>query len=177
MADKLGVDAALAVERLLEREDDQHAADVLLHQLDAVFLPGPQLRTDEENYRHAEAVELFGEPEVDLGEVGEDGCVRPTLADGPLELAEFAVDAWQVAHDFGESHDGHVFRADDAFEAGGCHALAAHAVELSVWKPAAKSRNQQRAVVFAAGFAGRDEQGGGHLRWRFCAAYDHSGSV
>src|SRR5580692_7821329 len=69
MADELGVDAALAVERLLEREDDQHAADVLLHQLDAVFLPGPQLRTDEENYRHAEAVELFGEPEVDLGEV------------------------------------------------------------------------------------------------------------
>ena len=50
-------------------------------------------------------------------------------ADGALELAEFAVDAGQVADDFSDAHDRHVFRADDALEAGGGHALAAHAEE------------------------------------------------
>ncbi len=89
----------------------------LLHELDAVLLPGPELRADEEEDRDAEAVQFFGELEVDVGEVDEDGDVGAAVADGALELAEFAVDAGQVADDFGDAHDGHVFGADDAVEA------------------------------------------------------------
>ena len=51
------------------------------------------------------------------------------LADGVLEAAEFAIDAGQMADHLGDAHDGHVFSADDAFEAGGGHARAAHAEE------------------------------------------------
>ena len=75
---------------------------------------------------------------MDFGEVDEDGDVGPAGADGSLELAEFAIDAGQVADDFGEAHDGHVFRADDALEAGGGHARTAHAAQLrrglTVWR-------------------------------------------
>jgi hypothetical protein len=103
--------------------------DVFLHQLDAVLLPGPQLRADEEDDRNAQAVELLGQLEVDVGKVDEHGHVGPAVADGLLELAELAVDARQVADHLGDAHDRHIFRADDALEAGGNHAIAAHAEE------------------------------------------------
>ena len=34
-----------------------------------------------------------------------------------FEFAVFAIDAGQVADDFGDAHDGHIFRADDALQA------------------------------------------------------------
>ena len=73
MADEFGFDAALAIELLFEGEDDEHAVDVALDELDAVLLPGPELRADEEDDGNAEAVEFLGELEVDVGEVDEDG--------------------------------------------------------------------------------------------------------
>ena len=47
-------------------------------------------------------------------------------ADGPFELSELAVDARQMTHDLSEAHDRHVFRADDALDAGCGHARPAH---------------------------------------------------
>jgi hypothetical protein len=70
MADEFGGDAALAVELLFKREDDQHALDVFAHEPDAVLLPGPELRADEVDDGNAEAVELLGEAEMNLGKRG-----------------------------------------------------------------------------------------------------------
>jgi hypothetical protein len=95
-------------------------------------------------------VEFFGQLEVDVGEVDEDGDVWLAGADGLAELVELAVDAGEMADDFGDAHDGHVFRADDAIEAGGDHAIAAHAEEGAVWPVAAsllQGFNEERAVV------------------------------
>ncbi len=41
MPNKLGIDSARAVPRLLERKNNQHAAHIFAHQLDAVLLPRP----------------------------------------------------------------------------------------------------------------------------------------
>ena len=178
MADELGLDALLAIERLLEGKDHQHPVDVLLDELDAVLLPGPQLRADEVDDGNAEAVELFGQAEVDFGEVDEHGDAGWPLPDGLLEFFELAVDAGQMEDDLGEAHDGHVFGADDALQAGGSHARAAHAEEGGC--PAGggelplKRVDQQGAILLAAGLACRDEDGGGHClrlhsripRWR-----------
>ena len=132
MADKFSVDVALAVEGLFEREDDQHLVDVLLDFFDAAFLPGPELGADEEDDRDAKAVELFGQGEVDVGEVDEDGQVWFALADGGFELAEFGVDAGEMADDFRDAHDGYVFCADDAVKACFDHARTAHAYETEL---------------------------------------------
>ena len=75
MADEFGIDAAGAVEGLLEGKDDEHAADEFPDEVDAVLLPGPELRADEVDDGNAEAVEFPGEAEVDVGEVDEDGEV------------------------------------------------------------------------------------------------------
>jgi len=60
MPDEFSLDAAFAIELLFEGEDDEHAVDVLLHQFDTVFLPGPELRADKEEDGDAEAVQFFG---------------------------------------------------------------------------------------------------------------------
>ena len=79
VADELGGDVAVAVEGLFEGEDDEHFADALLHPAQAGALPRPELRGDEPDDRDAGRVEVFGEAEVDVGEVDEDGDVGLVL--------------------------------------------------------------------------------------------------
>src|SRR6516165_2844272 len=129
MADEIRPDSALAVERLFEGKDHDHAIDVFANQLDAVLLPRPELRAHKVDDRDAERMEFAGKAKVDVGEVDEDGDVWPAVADGLAQLAELAVDARQVQDHFRDAHDGHVFRANDAVEAGSNHARPAHAEE------------------------------------------------
>src|SRR5665213_2161601 len=130
VAHELGLNAMLPVEGLFKREDDQHLADVLLHQPDAVFLPGPQLRAYEIDDGDAEPMELARQAEMEVGKVDEHSHVGPPCANRFLQLAELAVDAWKMSQHFRQSHDGYVFRADDAFYAGSLHPLATHAEQL-----------------------------------------------
>jgi hypothetical protein len=99
-------------------------------------------------------MELAKEAEVEVGEVNEDRNMGTASSDGALEFAKFAVDAGQVFNHLGEAHDSHIFSADDAVDAGGAHALAAHAYELGLRQFLAQKGRQLRAVKFAAGFAG-----------------------
>src|SRR5206468_3124107 len=100
VADEGDFDAMLPIERLLEGEDDNHLADIFLHELDAVLLPRPELGADKEDDGDAEPMELFGEFEVNVREVDEDRDIGPVLADGGFEAAEFSIDAGQVADHF-----------------------------------------------------------------------------
>jgi hypothetical protein len=128
-----------------------------------VLLPGPELGADEEDDGDAEAVELLGEGEVDVWEVDEDGEIWLAATDGGFELAELGVDAGQVADDFRDAHDGDVFRTDDAVKACFYHARTAHAYETQLGGGLlAEGFHQHCTVVLAAGFACRDEKGGGH---------------
>jgi hypothetical protein len=59
---------------------------------------------------------------------------------------------------FGESHDGHVFRTDDALDAGCGHARATHSEKLGFLTISSEFMGERggkkSTVVFAAGFAG-----------------------
>jgi len=160
-------------------ENNKHPADVLLHQLDSMLLPRPQLRAHEINDRDAEAVKLFGQAEVDVGEIDEDSDGGTALADGLAEAAELAVDAGQVEDDLGDAHDRHVLGADNAVETGLGHARATHAEELRCdpfWSEVlAEGVDEPRAIVLAAGLAGRDEDGWRHQGGLFWFCLHHSG--
>ncbi len=118
---------------------------------------------DEEEDGNAEAMQLFGELEMDVGEVDEDGKGGAALADGSLEASEFPVDAGQVTNDFRDPHDRHVFRAHDPVETCLDHARTTHANK----ERAASMRletflhggDEKRAIGFAAGLSGGDEDG------------------
>src|SRR5580698_4036619 len=155
MADEFCLDAAVTVKLLFKREDDQHALHEFAHLADAALLPGPELRADKVNDGDAEAMQLFGEAEMNLRKVDEHGHGGPALSDGTLELAELTIDARKMAHDFREAHDRHVFRADHDLDSGGGHARAAHAPlrGFTSWSRAVGERTgQQRPVELAAGF-------------------------
>jgi hypothetical protein len=68
----------------------------------------------------------------------------------------------------GNSHDGYVFRTDDSLQAERLHAFAAHAEkarrDARCRAAGLQLRDQQGAVGFAAGFAGREEDQWGASR-------------
>lgn len=157
VTDKSSRDIAGLVEDLLEREDDEDAADALLHPAEATALPGPELRADEPKDGDAGPMEVTGEAEVDVGEVDEDGEVGAGGADGADEPAVAAVDAGDVAEDFGDAHDSDVFGADGLELAGGAHFRSAQAGEGGVGEPWLESSDELCAVEVARGFAGGEE--------------------
>jgi hypothetical protein len=87
MSDEFGIDAPGTVEGLLEGEDDEHLVDALLDPAEAAALPGPELRRDQPDDGDAGAAKMFGEAEVDVGEVDEDGDVGAVAAEGADEAA------------------------------------------------------------------------------------------
>src|ERR1035441_2647826 len=99
MADKLRLNAALAIEALLEREDQQHPANVFAYLLDAALLPRPELRADVVNDRHAALVQLARQAQVELGEVDEHGGVWPSPFGLAHHFAEAAIDERNVLDD------------------------------------------------------------------------------
>ncbi len=155
-----GVYVAGAVEGDLEGEDDHHAVDALLDPAEAAALPGPELGADEPEDGDAEASAVFGEAEVDVGEVDEDSYGGALGADGVDEAAVLAVDVGGVADDFGDAHVGDVLGADDAGEAGGGHLLAAEAEEGGLGEAVGEFCDDLGAVVVAAGFSGGEEDVG-----------------
>ena len=100
---------------------------------------------------------MFGETEVDVGEVDEDGYVGALLLDAGDQLAVAGVDVGDVAEDLGNAHDGYVFGADDAGLAGLLHVCAAEAGEGGGRETLAQGGDEGGAVVVAGGFAGGEE--------------------
>jgi len=157
VAYELCVDATGAVEALLEREDDHHAANSLLHPAEPLALPRPELGADEVEDWDVELLELAGQTEVYIGEVDEDGDVRAALLYGAYKAAKFAIDMRCMADDLGYAHVSDIFGADDAGEAGVVHLLAAKAKKSCLWEAGAEFADELGSVVVAAGFACREE--------------------
>jgi len=111
------------------------------------------LGRDEPDYGDAGLGEVFGEAEVDVGEVDEDGYIGALLLDAGDQFAVAGVDARDVAEDFGDAHDGYVFGADDAGLAGLLHVRAAEAGEGGGGEALAQGGDEGGAVVVAGGFA------------------------
>ena len=149
MADKLGVDAALAVEGLFEGEDDQHLGDPLLDPAKAPALPGPELRRDEPDDRDAGAVKVVREAEVHIREVDEHSDRGTVSADGADETAVTGIDVRDVAEDFGDAHDGDVFGADNLPLMMTGHLNTAEASEGGVGKTGAEGGDDLGAVGVA----------------------------
>jgi hypothetical protein len=100
---------------------------------------------------------MFGEAEVDVGEVDEDGDVWSFAFDGGDELAVAGDDARDVAQDFGDAHNGYVFGADGLLLALGGHFCASETGEAGGWEAVFQLGDEAGAVVVARGFAGGEE--------------------
>lgn len=100
---------------------------------------------------------MFGEPEVDIGEVDEHGDIGPLALDGADQLAVLAIDERRVAQHLGDAHVRDIFGADDALLTGRLHLRAAETRELRVGELLPECGDDGCAVGVARGFAGGEE--------------------
>ena len=121
------------------------------------MLPRPELRRNEPDDRDPGAVEVFGEAEVDVGEVDEDRYVGAVAPDGGDEAAVAGDNMRDVAKDFGDAHDSDIFGADGLLLALGAHFCAAEAGEEGGGEMWFELRDEPRAVVVPRGFSGGEE--------------------
>src|ERR1035438_3031449 len=96
MADKLCLNASLAIEALVEGEDHQHLANIFAHLLDAALLPRPELRADVVNDRHPKLVQLARQAQVEIGKVDQHRGVWPSPFGFAHHFAEAAIDERNV---------------------------------------------------------------------------------
>jgi len=99
-------------------------------------------------------VNLASYAPVEGRRVDHDGEVGFPLVGLGDQMPVPAVDLWQVAEDFGDAHDGEVFRVDYGVAAGGAHALSPDAEELELRVAAVQGFDELRAVHFPRSFAG-----------------------
>src|SRR5664280_1118161 len=163
MADKLRLNAALAVEALLERENHQHLANIFPHLLDATLLPRPELRADVVNDRYPALVQLARQAQIEIGEVDEHRGVWPSPFGLAHNFAEAAIDERNVLDDLDNADFGDLSRIHQKVATGGAHLVSANAEELQIGRRslvrelAAQSFHQLRAIKFAGGLSRGDE--------------------
>jgi hypothetical protein len=102
-------------------------------------------------------VQLTGEAQVEIGRVGQDGKVRAPLFGRAYQLAELAVDAWNVGRNFHNSN--HCERASihHRFDPSGLHPRTGAAKEFGLGMPPLQGRGQARSVQVARSLARRDQ--------------------
>src|SRR3954463_16105261 len=98
MADILSINATLAIPLFLKREDDQHLTHVLLHQLDAGWPPGPQLRRYEIDHGDPVLMQLPGKLEIEIGKIDQNGSLRFAPVDLPQQSAIARIDSRQMSY-------------------------------------------------------------------------------
>ena len=132
MADELHVDAGLAVERFLERKDDEHPVHVRLHRLHASGTPRPQLRADVVDDGDAETAQRGEQPEVEVRGIDGHEHVRTQLTRFVDEPPQHRERARHDADGLGQAGDRQAAVVADEMTARGFETMAAEAEDFGV---------------------------------------------
>src|SRR5258707_915616 len=158
MADKLGIDAAIAIELLFEGENHECLIDVLAKQSHPTLSPGPELRADVIDDGNSTLFHLPRHAPVECGRVDDDGQVGLAAVRLFYQTVKQPPDFGKVPEDFSDADDGKVFRVNYGVAAGGTHFVAAHTEEVDRrGEFAAQGLDQLRPVHFAGSLACRDQ--------------------
>ena len=110
MAHVAHLNAVPGIELLLKRKDHNHLADVFLDLLHASGAPRPNLRTDKIKNRDAQAMQFARQPQVEIREVDQDGCVRFAPRSFRHQMLEAAANVRQVPYDLNQSDYSNLIR-------------------------------------------------------------------
>ena len=155
-------DARLAIQRLFEREDDQHVIHGLADRVQPSAPPGPDLRRDVVDDAHSSAAEVAREPEVEVGIVDEHGHVGEL----PVDLGQYAVEhppqRPQMRDDLQQADDGQVLDVRQQLCALGGQPVAPEAEDLDPGLTQAELADELSCIEVAGGLAAgeKDAHGG-----------------
>src|SRR6478672_3750936 len=146
MAHITHLNAVSRIKLLLKRKDHNHLADIFFDLVHASCPPGPYLRADKVEDRNAQAMQLARQPQVEIREIDQDGCIGLALCGFRHQMLESAANVRQVPDHLHQSDYGNLIRVDEQFGAGSTHLLSAHAEESRTRRKVAQSFNELRAV-------------------------------
>ena len=149
VADERDGHARLAVERLLEREDHEHAVDGLPDLLEPAAPPGPDLGRDVVDDRDSAPLQLAREAQIEVGVVDEDGEVGALGVGAGEQFAEDAPQAGQVAQHFEEADDREIVDVRNELTTLGLQAVAAEAERVDVFPEGAEVADELGRVEVA----------------------------
>ena len=132
----------------------QQAVDDPAHGFDTSLAPGPDLRRDKIDHRHAQPLELRRHAEMEIRGIGEDREVRHALCRFPDQPPISEPDPRQVAHHLHYSDYGQILRSDDSLHPRLAQVRSGAAEKSAVRPAAAQFEDQFRGVEIAGGFSG-----------------------
>ncbi len=159
--DPLHGDPCLAVESLLERENDQDLVRDDPHGLHASWPPGPELRADVVHDGDPELPERACQPEVEVRKVDRDEDVGPFLSRARDKAAIDAVGARQ--HTGSLDQPGHRQPAEIGCQAcaGSPEPITAESCDGHTWLLEAELRRKRRRIQIAGRLAAGDHHAHG----------------
>ena len=114
--------------------------------------PCPGLRRDQVEHGNPHLVQLYGQPQVEIGTVSQDGCSGPHGFRCAYQLAEFAVNTRDVVQHLDQADDGKTSRVDHGPNTRGPHLDARAAEEPGFGHQPAEMSDHARGVMVARGF-------------------------
>src|SRR5215469_14227675 len=157
MSDEGRINAAVSIELLFERKDDQSLIDIFADQLHAALTPGPELRRHVVHRRNSALLHLSRHAPVECRRVNHDrqiGLAAVRFIDQMLVDVE---NSGQMAEDLGDSYDRKVLCIYDNFASGGIHPVATYSKKIQRRIKPTQRFNQLSAVHLPRSFTRRDQ--------------------
>src|ERR1700751_797312 len=130
MSNERGIHAALAIELLFERKNDQRLGDVLAQQSDTSPAPCPKLRRDVVDDGNSSPLKLASDAPIEGWRVNHDREIGLAPLGFINQFVKESPNFGEMAQDFGDADDGEIAGIDEGVAACLAHARAAHAEEL-----------------------------------------------
>ena len=163
MADELRLHVVRSVEIHLERQHAQHEIDGLPDRAHPTLSPGPHLRADVLDGRHAPGLHLASHAQVELGRIDADESIGGCLCQAADQVAAQREQARQVPDDLRETHDREFLDRVPGLATRGNHARTRDSEETGARGTGREGLDQWPSKIVARSLA-RDEREGSRLR-------------
>ena len=157
MADVTDLDTFVPVERLFERENDEHLVHDLADRAQPPSPPRPHLGAHVIKDGNPESVEALSEPQVEAGEVDQDRNGRLSRSRLGEEEAHGPLKCGQLADDFYQSNNGYLVEMYDEVRTGVLRTLAPQAKGSKRGQASSKLQKQLGEVQIARRLATANE--------------------
>jgi len=167
VANIVGIQTFAAEKRLFKRENAEQAAECTAHGSDSPLSPGPNLGGDEVDDGDARQGQAPRDAQVKIRRIREDGDMRAQFPSGSQQLAIFPIDAGNVQDHLGQSDDRQAGGVDYGADTGGAQPRSGTTEEFGAGRRKTHLLDHQRRVKVARGFAGGNQDAGGHSTLRY----------
>src|SRR6188474_3528145 len=149
MSHEFRINSRVAIHFLLERKNHEHLVDDPADLLDPAFAPRPNLRADVIDNGTSRLSHAFGEAQIEVREVDENGGRGRVCLYSLRKPPEHAIKSSKRAENFERTDNGGLANVAFQLHTGRLHPLAAEAVNVAAGKSALEAPRDFGAIHVA----------------------------